>query len=234
MRWAALLWLLLGLSAHAAEVAKVFGVPVSDTELGLTDEKSLPQAARQLKDRVLKEALPRFVAANNLQATPEDIAGYQRWEAGFRKADLKRREERLAELERALKGPGLDGKKRAALGEQRDVLLSLKRHDAARPPDNPALAARLHAQWIEAYKVRKALYEKYGGRVGITKWGPDPAGATEVLLREHEKKGELQVMHAGLAREFWAQLAREPRMPASRPEHYDFTYYWLKPVEQGR
>lgn len=187
-----LLLLLFPALAWGQEVARVFGVPVTAEEVRLTDEKSVPQAARMLKDRVLRDALPRFVAAHNLKPTAEEVAQYQSWEAEFRRRNPPP-------------------------------------PNANRPEIDPAVSARVHAQWIEIYKIRKALHDKFGGRVGITKFGPDPAGATEALLREHEKKGELQIVHPALAREFWDQLAREPRMPASKPEHSDFTYYWLKP-----
>ena len=189
---ALLVLLLFPLVAWGQEVARVFGAPVTAQEVALADEKSLPQAARMLKERVLREAVPRFAAAHNLKPTAEEVAQYQRWEAEFKRRNPPP-------------------------------------PNPSRPEIDPAVAARVHAQWIEMYKIRKALYDRFGGRVGITKFGPDPAGATEALLREHEKNGELQILHAALAAEFWAQLAREPRMPASKPEHYDFTYYWLKP-----
>jgi hypothetical protein len=220
-------------AAAAQEVARVFDAPVGAAEIGLADAKSLPQAARRLRERVLKDAVPRFIAAQRLQATAEEIAQYQRWEEAFRRADQKRRGERLAEIEKELQQPAPDENKRKALEQQREVLRSLAKHDAEYRPDLAA-SARVHAQWIEGYKARKALYDKYGGRVGITKWGPDPVGATESLLREHEKRGELRISDTALAREFWAQLAAEPRMPASKPEHLDFTYYWLKPPEAAR
>ena len=213
--------LLIPLAVHAQEVARVFGVPVTAAELG-------QPAARQLKDRVLKDAIARFARQQGLQATPEEIKAYQAWEVEFKRQDKERRAKRLAEIEQELKEPGLGNARRKALMDQHDVLMRLQKHDADGRID-PASASRVHAQWIEMFKVRKALYEKYGGRVGITKWGPDPAGATEALLREHERKGELQILDAALAKEFWDALAREPRMPATKPEHHDFTYYWLKP-----
>jgi hypothetical protein len=233
VRLALLCLLLASLPASAQEVARLFGAPVSAEEIRLSDEASLPQAAQLFRQRVLKEAMPRFIAAHQLQATPEEIAQYQRWEAEFKRIDLKRRVDRLAQIDRELQASTLDEKKRKALEQHRDVLRSLAKHDAEYRGRDAAASGKVHAMWIEGYKLKKALYEKYGGRVGISKWGPDPAGATEALLREHEKNGELQISHGGLAQEFWSQLAREPRMPASKPEHRDFSYYWLKPPAQA-
>jgi len=210
--------LLLCAAAQAAEVARVFGKAVSAEDVKWRAGEPPAQAARQLREMALKEAGTRFIAANNLKATPEEIAAYGRWEAQFQQQDRERRAARLAQLEKS-SAPS------EAERQELDVLRQLAKHDANRP----APSTRVHGWWIEGYKLKKALYEKYGGRVGITKWGPDPVGATEALLREHEKAGDLVILDAALEREFWDSLAREPRMRASGPEQTDFTYYWLKP-----
>lgn len=209
--------LLVASAAHADELARVFGKPVSAADLKWSPGEPPTQAARTLRELALKEAGTRFIAANGLKATPEEIAAYGRWEADFQRREQARRASRLAELERA-SGPS------EAERSEREVLRQLARHDANRPPPS----SQVHGWWIEGYKLKKALYEKYGGRVGITKWGPDPVGATEALLREHEKRGELKIADPALAKEFWDSLGREPRFLA-KPEQIDFTYYWLKP-----
>lgn len=209
---------LLCAAAQAAEVARVFGKAVTAEDLKWRAGEPPTQAARQLREMALKEAGTRFIVANNLKATPEEIAAYGRWEAQFQRQDRERRAARLAQLEKA-SAPS------EAERQELEVLRQLAKHDANRP----APSTQVHGWWIEGYKLKKALYEKYGGRVGITKWGPDPVGATEALLREHEKHGDLVVIDAALKSEFWDALAREPRMPATKPEHMDFTYYWLKP-----
>jgi len=218
MRWLAVLAALVATGACGQEVARVFGKAVTAAELKWTPGEPPALAARELRQVTLKEASARFSAEHNLKASPEEIAAYGRWEADFKQKDRAQRAARLAELEKVA---APDESQRREL----DVLRSLAKHDA----EPPAPSTQVHAWWIEGYKLKKALYEKYGGRVGITKWGPDPIGAIEALLREHEKRGDLVILDASLAREFWDSLAREPGMPATRPEHRDFTYYWLKP-----
>jgi hypothetical protein len=211
---------LISTGVSAQEVARLFGKPVSAAELKWTPGEPAVQAAQQLRQLALKEAGSRFIAQHNLNATPAEIAAYGRWEADFQRKDRERRAARRAELEKVA---APDERQRQEL----DVLRSLVKHDAERPPPN----AQVQGWWIEGYKLKKALYEKYGGRVGVSKWGPDPVGATEALLREHESRGELQIRDGALAREFWDSLAREPRFLA-KPDQIDFTYYWLKPPTQ--
>ena len=221
-------------TAVAQEVARVFGKPVTAPELRLTDEKSLASAASALRQRVLKEAIERFVARNRLEATEADLAAYEKFESEFQRIDRARRLSRRQEIEFDLKAQGLDPVKRQRLDQEREVLASLEKHDAERASmtQDGASKRRVRDPWITAYKARKALYEKYGGTVAITKWGPDPVGATAALLREHEKRGEIRIADAALAAEFWKPLDAPPRFAASRPEHFDFTYYWLKPVAE--
>lgn len=226
MRGVCLVLALAAWPAAAQDVARLFGRPIAAAELRDQGQASAEPMSRKLRDVVAREVLARFVAANRLQATPEEIAAYRSWEAEFRKRDLARRTARLAQIEKELGDSGMDPGKREQLTQERDVLLRLRKHDAERPA-GPG-SERVHAVWIEGYKVKKALYEKYGGRVGIGKWGPEPAGAMEALLREHEQRGELAIFDAGLAKAFWDAQQKEPRFLA-KPEQVDFTYYWLKP-----
>ena len=104
------------------------------------------------------------------------------------------------------------------------------RADAGRPVTEAQAASRkrVWSQWITGFKANKALYEKYGGRVGLTKFGPEPIGAIEALLRERARAGDLVIADAALAKEFWSWYASQPRRVA-RPDEIDFTYYWLRP-----
>lgn len=118
-----------------------------------------------------------------------------------------------------------------AYGKWNDEFLRRQGRAQAGRPLTEAQAAsrkRVWSQWITSFKANKALYEKYGGRVGLTKFGPEPIGAIEALLRERARAGELVIADAALAKEFWSWYASQPRRVA-RPEEIDFTYYWLRP-----
>jgi hypothetical protein len=213
-------------------VARVFGAQVTAAELKWTDGKPAAEAVAPLRQRVLAAATERFMAAGNLYATEEDYAAFGKFDAEFRRADIARRKEQKGKLEQELKRADLDAKQRQSYEQRLGVLASLEKYDAERDamPLDDVAKRRVWGPWIANYKVNKALYEKYGGRVGITKWGPEPTGAIEALLREHEKKGDFAILDPELAKAFWDWHAAQPRMPM-RPEQVDFGYYWLKPVK---
>jgi hypothetical protein len=174
--------------------------------------------------------MERYLVEHKLTASAEDFSAFSRWDQSFRQVEGQKRRARLLQLEEQLKTQS-DEDQRKMLEQERGVLEifgRLQEQRSARPlgPGDEQRAMRV---WIEGHKLRKALYERYGGRVGMTPFGPDPVGATEAWLKEHEKAGRLKILHPRLAASFWAEFAREPRQ-AARPEQINFDYYWLKPV----
>ena len=231
MRWLAL-WLACACGAAGAqEVARIDDLPLSAEDLNLTDAASRPAAAAALRQRAMKSALERFVAQHRLQASEEDLAAYAKWNDEFQRLEKERRARRLREVEAGLNQPGIAAAQREQFQRERDTLRKLAQLDGARAAASRDTAARkrVWGQWIVGFKANRALYEKYGGRLGLTKFGPEPIGALEALLREGEKAGHMRIFDAALAKEFWGWYAAQPRRVA-RPEEIDFTYYWTKPL----
>lgn len=233
------------LSREAGKVvAQVFGQTVTASDLQWVPGTPAQGAAQRLRALALREALDRYIAENRLQATPEDLAAYRDWDRRFRQAEAQRQQRELAELETQLARTDLPADTRAKVEAGREALLKLMRIGAEREaavkaaeggrkgPEQEA-ADRALRVWIEGHKARKSMYERYGGRVGLTRFGPDPVGASEALLREHEKAGRLRIDDRDLAQAFWEAFILEPRTPA-RPDQIDFTYYWLKPIPGPR
>jgi hypothetical protein len=216
-------------------VANVFGKPVTASDLKwAVGEKDTVKAAGELRQRTQQEAMHRFIAENRIAATDEDIAAYEKYDAEFRRDDRERRAKGILQTEAELKQHGLSRQHRANLERRLETLRKAAKYDAERDAIQPGTEERrrVWGPWIAGYKARKALYEKYGGRVGISKWGPDPVGATERLLREHEKRKEIEIVDVALAKEFWGWYASQPRFLAP-DDQIDFTYYWLKPPSRG-
>jgi hypothetical protein len=214
-------------------VARVFGKPVTATELRWAQGQPAAEVVAPLRQQVLAVATERFMNANNLYASAEDYEAFGKFDAEFRRVEIARRTGQKGKLEQELARADLDPRKREQLEQQRAVLESLERYDTERAamPMDDAAKRRVWGPWISNYKVNKALYDKYGGRVGITKWGPEPVGAIEALLREHERNKEFEILDAALGKAFWEWYAAQPRMPM-KPEQVDFGYYWLKPVKK--
>jgi hypothetical protein len=219
-----------GAQAPSQVVARVFGTPVTAAELEL-DRSDTAHSAQTLKRRIEREAMQRFLRANKLEASEADLAAYEKFDREFRQADRERRARDLDRIERELAAGIDDPRRRAQTESYRSTLQQLAKRDAEQVDQAPDAASkrRVWKPWIEGYKLSKALYDRYGGIVGITKFGPDPVGARVALLREHERRGDFTIDDAALRNAFWAEVDKPPRMIA-KPADIDFTYYWLKPV----
>jgi hypothetical protein len=232
VRWLALALALAGAAAQAEEVARIDDVPVLARQIGLAELPTLPAAANALRQRAMKSALQWFVAQEKIAASDADLAAYAKWNEEFQRRDKARRTQRLEQVEAALEQPDLASAQREQLLRERDTYRQVARYDAEREAASrdPRSRQRVWGPWITSFKANKALYDKYGGRVGLTKFGPEPIGALETLLRSREKAGALRIFDEALAKEFWAWYAVQPRR-AAKPEEIDFTYYWLKPFD---
>jgi hypothetical protein len=226
--------LLVAGAAHGEEVARIDDVPVLARQIGLGAEPStLPAAANALRQRAMRSALDWFVATQKLAATDADLEAYAKWNEEFQRRDKERRAQRLEAIEAELAKPGIAGERREQMLRERDLYRQVAARDAEREAAarDPGSRRRVWGPWITSFKANKALYEKYGGRVGLTKFGPEPIGALETLLREREKAGALRIFDEALAKEFWHWYAVQPRR-AAKPGEIDFTYYWLKPLDE--
>ena len=56
---------------------------------------------------------------------------------------------------------------------------------------------------IRQWKVNRALYENYGGRLIYQQLGPEPLDAYRFFLEEKEKAGDFEIQDADLEAAFW-------------------------------
>jgi hypothetical protein len=66
-------------------------------------------------------------------------------------------------------------------------------------------AARLEIAdaFILHWKINRALYQKYGGRIGFQQGGPEPVDAYRQFLEERQAAGDFRIDNEALAAEFW-------------------------------
>lgn len=214
-------------------VARLFGRDVTAGQLQWTRSLSVDEAAHRLRALAIGAALERYVRDNKLAATAEDIAAFSRWDATFRRSARSELQAALQRIEGQLQDKALPAALRKELDEQRRALQTYGALQEARSarPLGPGEEERALRSWIEGHKLRRALYEQYGGRVVEGRIGQDPVGAMETLLREHEKVGRLRFVDAQLAEPFWRAF-RNDAQPAVPAGQVDFSYYWLRPAPQ--
>ncbi|OGV67902.1 MAG: hypothetical protein A2498_10855 [Lentisphaerae bacterium RIFOXYC12_FULL_60_16] len=64
-------------------------------------------------------------------------------------------------------------------------------------------------QFVKSWKINKALYSKYGGRVIFQQAGVEPLDAYRDFLREQEKKGAFQILDKQYEDGFWRYFTND-------------------------
>lgn len=62
---------------------------------------------------------------------------------------------------------------------------------------------------IQSWKINKALFHQYGGRVIFQQAGPEPIDAYRDFLKEEEQKGSFQILDKNFEATFWDYFINE-------------------------
>jgi len=212
------------------EVATVLGKSIQRGQL--TGGESEYEQAGRLYDLVWSAVTGHYIKHHGLAATAGEVAELADYDREFERRDRVQRARKLEELDQRLAAGELDEKQREWLEEFRAVLARMARRDAdpgPSPAADPERPAERYAQWIEMWKLNRAIYERYRGVVALTRFGPYPHGARAALLEDYERRGLLHFSDAGLRERLFALLAARPSMVVA-PADVDFTPYWKRPM----
>lgn len=225
---------MLALGAAAAwgaeEVAVILGEEISRAEIA--GPGGAPAELQRLHDLVWRRAARHYVEQNGLYATDAEVAEVNAYHREFERKDRAQRARKLEELNQRLAAGELDGRQREWLEEFRAVLTRLARHDAGIEglpgPDSEEQSA-MFGPVVEIWKTNVSLYERYGGVVALTRFGPDPQGARRALIEDYQRQGLIRFHDTGLRERLLARLAARPSLVIPAAE-VDFTPYWRWPI----
>jgi len=204
--------------AAAAALLVAFATPVAQAEpagagpqptaqvLGTEIRTSDPEELRYL---VLRALTDRYAAEHGIEVTPDEIDGYLARIAAIAEQDRRERDARLAEIERQLAVPALGDDQRAALTAERERLQQLGRDldSVTATPQEAAEEAQARrtvaAAFVRQWKLNRALYRDYGGRIIFQQGGPEPLDAYRRFLEEQQKRGAFAIADSELEAAFW-------------------------------
>jgi hypothetical protein len=210
-------------------VATVTGVAITRGELAM-GAPGVPSEAR-LVDLVWPRIASDYVARQGLAATPAEIEEAAAYHREFERRSRAQRARKLKELEERLAEPELAPEERERLEDFRATLqrLALRDEEQDSVPRDPERLRVLLAPLVETWKLNRALYQRYGGVVALTEFGPSPVGARAALIADYERQGRLEFADSGLRERFYRVLQQPPGM-VMPPGRVDFTPYWGRPI----
>ena len=195
---------LVPLSA-AAEGYGQSEAPLVATVLGTEVRTSDPQ---EMQFIVIGKLLDRYAAGEGIAVTSGEVAEYLAAQERFMAGDRQRREARRAELAAMLKAETVLGEQREALSRELEVLeqLAASEKDEATEADDPEIKAyteEVARSFILRWKVNRALYRQYGGRIIFQQAGPEPLDAYRRFLEEQAAQGNFRILKPDFVPEFW-------------------------------
>jgi hypothetical protein len=160
----------------------------------------------EMKYVILGRLQDRYAAEQGIRVSRADIDAYLEAMHRVAEQDRQRRAERRDKLRVKLAATSPEDPEHKALSSQ---LESLDQLDASlgAPGDYSAQdrAAReqVAAAFIRQWKVNRALYRQYGGRIIFQQGGPEPLDAWRAFLEEQQGKAAFRILDKSLETGFW-------------------------------
>lgn len=192
---------------------------------------SAEDCARLLLPRIRAAAEQDYRVRMALHATPAEIEEVRAYDRAFETHDRRQRARKLDELNLRLAAPDLPPEERVRLERFRAVLTRLADYEAdveaGSEPRSEASTA-LIVFLVEQSKLEFALYQRYGGAVGLDMAGPYAHGARAELIREYLQSGRVRVLDTAVEAALVRLVAAPPVYLLHG--HADFTPYWRRAI----
>lgn len=215
--------------AHAQNsdevVAEVYGEKITRTGSG--DQRGpifsalLRHYAEQQKITVTDDEIATFVS--HLNRAQEDLATNNQRE--------------LAEIEKQLANPALSSQQKTTLESQKQTLekfqqsqQQLKSTPPAEADEFQAAQRRIAREFVGRWKVSKALYDQYGGRIIFQQAGPEPIDAYRDFLKAEQQSGNFKILDPKVEADFWRYFTDDKMHVFSQDTTVFTTPWWTKKV----
>lgn len=213
----------------AKVVAVVFGKNISATEIGMSETTTVNAASQRLLDLIWRDVSDRYAQKEHLVATDQECEAFEKFLSDSGARQTEKRKHELLQIELQLKADNLPESKRNELEQNRKTLLSLASLDSNAKAAPQEIKRNASRQWITWFKVYKAVYERYGGKVAATAFGLYPIEARRKLIEEYIAAGDIRFVDADFELQFWKSYEKGGRFFVEKKQ-VDFTPYWLKPI----
>jgi hypothetical protein len=164
------------------------------------------QDAEELRYVVLERLTDRYADANGITVTQDEKDAYVKHVQDALKRDRSSREAQRDELTRKLAAPGLSQTERKSLAAELDAVnetLVALAEPAGSPGEIEQAREQIAAAFIRQWKINRALYRQYGGRIIFQQGGPEPLDAYRTFLEERQARGDFVISNKGLEAAFW-------------------------------
>ena len=208
---------------EAPLVAEVLGMDIRTTD------------AEEMKYVLLGRLLDRYAAGQGIEVSQADIDAYIDAMLRLAEQDRQQRATRREQLQGKLATTKPDDagyKELAAELEALDQLAASLDEPPGDAAEDRGARVLIASAFIRQWKINRALYRQYGGRIIFQQGGPELLDAYRAFLEEQQEKGDFRIADKTLEAGFWKYYRTDSLhsfYPAgSRQEAQAFeTPWWL-------
>jgi hypothetical protein len=240
--WLMAVFSLLSFPAHAQEL---YGNPDDPLVAKVLDTKIHTGDPEEMRYVILSKLVEPYALEHDIAVSRADIDAYveslRRIAENHRKQNLARRQE----LTRKLNSRALSDAERESLSSKLESLNELiesldQSSDTSKenPQEIKAYREQIATAFIRQWKINRALYGQYGGRVIFQQSGPEPLDAYRRFLEEQEKRGAFTILDKAFEEKFWNYYRNDAihsfYAPGSEEEAQAFeTPWWLQELPEN-
>ena len=185
--------------------------PAADTVIAtVLDKKITTKEATRLNGIIFGTLLEKYAAENKIAPSQSELDTFDAASDESEKRHLADLEARKASLAQDLQSSALTEQQRKTKESSLETIeTSLKglkpfmEQEAKQKEQMRPMKLEVAKQVITKWKVNKAVYDQYGGRVIFQQAGDEPMDAYRAFLKDEQAKGNFKILDAKYETSFW-------------------------------
>lgn len=160
--------------------------------------------------------LQQYAKENKIEPTQEELDAFVSKSEEKEKQHQVKFEADREKLQKELKSSSLSDRDRKEKESQLQTIESIlkstremKEQTKGMEEQMRPMKRQMAQQFVKSWKINKAIYEQYGGRVIFQQAGVEPLDAYRDFLREQEKKGAFQILDKQYEAGFWRYFTND-------------------------
>ncbi len=172
----------------------------------------------EMQSVINQKLFQQYARQNKIEASEEDIASYITLMDQFMSNEQKRRDARRIEIPELLQEGSLSEDEKKLLQSELATLEMLHKQEREENSVNEIekeeilkIQQGMAASTIKQWKINKALYQQYGGRIIGQQMGPEPLDAMHTFLKEQQENGAFKILKKSFEAPFWEYFVNESK-----------------------
>lgn len=194
----------------AAQAQEVYGPPGDPLVAEALGTKIRTRDPGEMQAVIIGKLLDRYAVEQGIGVDSEEIDAYLDRLRRVAEEDRRRQTAHREELARKLEAKTLSDAERQSLSSELDRLNEFlsnigetgngAKEDSA---EDKAARRQVATAFIRQWKINRALYQQYGGRIIYQQGGLEPLDAYRAFLQARQRQGAFKILNPAFEAEFW-------------------------------